>query len=148
MRGELATRVASACNLFPPLQGKLKATARTLSGGEKQMLSIAGAFVSRPRLVLLDEPTLGLAPTLASRLLATVYRECRESGTAAILVEHRIADALKTSDRVYLLREGAIRYHADSRTSDPEYIVHESAFSDDHSSHAGHEQKALGGEKR
>ena len=92
---------------FPRLRERGKQLGGTLSGGEQQMLAIGRALMSRPRLMLLDEPSMGLAPTIVVRIFKIVQR-IRELGTTVLLVEQNANAALKTADRAYVLETGAI----------------------------------------
>jgi branched-chain amino acid transport system ATP-binding protein len=93
--------------LFPILDERAGQRAGTLSGGEQQMLAIGRALMARPRLLLLDEPTLGLAPLIARRILEVV-REINQAGTTVLLVEQNAYQALKIADRGYVLANGAV----------------------------------------
>ena len=111
MRGA-ATRTGSApldlvFGLFPRLQERLAQRAETLSGGEQQMLAIGRALMTQPRLLMLDEPSQGIAPKLVDDILAAVGR-IRALGTTILLVEQRLAEALDLADRAYVLQTGRI----------------------------------------
>ena len=93
--------------LFPRLQERLPQRAETLSGGEQQMLSIGRALMTQPRLLMLDEPSQGIAPKLVDDILAAVGR-IRELGATIILVEQRLAETLELADRAYVLQTGRI----------------------------------------
>ena len=93
--------------LFPRLKERIKQRAGTLSGGEQQMLAIARALMSRPKLLLLDEPSLGLAPIVCQTIFATID-EIKAAGTTVLLVEQNARAALKHSDRAYVLETGSI----------------------------------------
>jgi branched-chain amino acid transport system ATP-binding protein len=99
---------ATAVELFPELKPLLKRKARLLSGGEQQMLTLARALCVHPRVLLADELSLGLAPMIVERLLAAVRRAAHEFGTAVILVEQQVRQALMTADRAYVMRRGRI----------------------------------------
>ena len=99
-------------SLFPILKERKNQLAGTLSGGEQQMLAIARGLMSRPKLLMLDEPSLGLAPLLASKLFDTVKRINREEGVTILLVEQNIYRALKIADRGYLIETGRITLEA------------------------------------
>ncbi len=94
--------------LFPVLKERRNQRAMTMSGGEQQMLAIARALMSRPQLLLLDEPSLGLAPMVVKHILQTI-RELAQSGMSIFLVEQNANHALKLSDRGYVMVNGQIR---------------------------------------
>ena len=94
--------------LFPRLEERRKQSAGTLSGGEQQMLAIGRALMSRPRLLLLDEPSLGLAPLLVREIFRTI-REINASGVTVLLVEQNAHMALSTAGRGYVLETGRVR---------------------------------------
>jgi branched-chain amino acid transport system ATP-binding protein len=93
--------------LFPRLKERLGQNAGTLSGGEQQMLAIARALMGEPKLLLLDEPSLGLAPKLV-RAILEIVREIRARGTTVLLVEQNARMALETADRAYVLETGTV----------------------------------------
>jgi|UniRef100_A0A7C5EX02 branched-chain amino acid transport system ATP-binding protein len=93
--------------LFPVLRERQHQQAGTMSGGEQQMLAIARALMARPRLLLLDEPSLGLAPLVVETILGTLHR-LREEGVTILLVEQNARAALKVADRAYVLETGRI----------------------------------------
>jgi branched-chain amino acid transport system ATP-binding protein len=92
---------------FPILQERLRQTAGTLSGGEQQMLAIGRALMARPRLLLLDEPSLGLAPTLIETTFA-IIREIRQRGVTVLMVEQNAYLALRMADRGYVMETGQL----------------------------------------
>jgi branched-chain amino acid transport system ATP-binding protein len=100
--------MARVFTYFPVLQAHLGRPAGTLSGGEQRMLAIGRALVARPRLLLLDEPTRGLAPQARSRLFGTIHAINRHEGTIMIIVEHNVAAALEVAHRAYLVESGRI----------------------------------------
>ena len=93
--------------LFPRLKERLQQRAETLSGGEQQMLAIGRALMTQPRLLMLDEPSQGIAPKLVDDILAAVVR-VRTLGTTVLLVEQRLAEALEMADRAYVLQTGRV----------------------------------------
>jgi len=93
--------------LFPVLQERLHQLGGTLSGGEQQMLAIGRALMSRPRLLLMDEPSLGLAPVLVQTIFH-VLQQLKEQGTTILLVEQNARQALEVADRGYVLETGRI----------------------------------------
>jgi branched-chain amino acid transport system ATP-binding protein len=96
-----------ALSLFPRLEERISQVAGTMSGGEQQMLAIGRALMARPRLLLLDEPSMGLAPKLIQQIFSIV-REINEQGTTVLLVEQNAAQALKTADTAHILETGEI----------------------------------------
>lgn len=104
---EISARVESVLDLFPALKGKLKRGAAKLSGGERKMVGISRALMAHPSLVILDEPTAGLAPDLAAKLLQDDLRRLASSGVGMLLVEQRAAAALDISDYAYVLVAGS-----------------------------------------
>jgi branched-chain amino acid transport system ATP-binding protein len=108
LRGEMAARLERAYALFPELAGKRRARARTLSGGQRQMLAIARALMTDPILVMLDEPTAGLAPRVVGEVFAQL-RRLAQAGVAVLIVEQNARAALAASDRGYVFAEGRNR---------------------------------------
>jgi branched-chain amino acid transport system ATP-binding protein len=94
-------------DLFPRLKERTKQEAGTMSGGEQQMLAIGRALMSHPRLLRLDEPSMGLAPVLVERIVQTI-REINEQGTTILLVEQNANVALEIATRGYVLETGKI----------------------------------------
>ena len=94
-------------SLFPHLAERAAQPAGTLSGGEQQMLVIARAMMSRPKVLLLDEPSLGLAPVVVDQIFAMIGA-LKAAGTTILLVEQNVAKALAVADRAYVMRLGRI----------------------------------------
>ena len=92
---------------FPVLAERREQAAGTLSGGEQQMLAISRALMSRPKLVLFDEPSLGLAPNIVERTFE-IIRQIRADGVTVVMVEQNAAAALELSDRAYVMEQGAV----------------------------------------
>jgi branched-chain amino acid transport system ATP-binding protein len=105
--GEVAVDRERIYTEFPRLAERRKQAAGTLSGGEQQMLAIGRALMSRPRLVMFDEPSLGLAPNIVERTFA-IIRAIRDSGTTVLLVEQNAFAALEMCDQAYLLESGRV----------------------------------------
>jgi branched-chain amino acid transport system ATP-binding protein len=106
-RSEISRDMERVFDLFPRLKERTKQEAGTMSGGEQQMLAIGRALMSRPRLLLLDEPSMGLAPVLVERIFETI-REINEQGTTILLVEQNANVALEIATRGYVLETGHI----------------------------------------
>jgi branched-chain amino acid transport system ATP-binding protein len=101
-------RLQAVYDLFPLLQDRRWQVAGTLSGGQQQMLAIGMALMLRPKLMLLDEPSLGLAPTLVQRVIDSVLEINRRLGTPILLVEQNVKQALRFSARCYVLKLGQV----------------------------------------
>ena len=110
----LKQRLDQVCQRFPRLAERRRQRASTLSGGERQMLALGRALMSGPRLLMLDEPSLGLAPLIVVEILAIV-RALRDDGVSILLVEQNARAALESSDRGYVLETGEIALEGDSR---------------------------------
>lgn len=101
-------RVEKVYGLFPILRERRRQVVGTMSGGEQRMLSIGMALMSGPRLMLLDEPSLGLAPVLSGQMLHEVKRLAAAEGLAVLLIEQNVRAALRVSERAYFMRTGRI----------------------------------------
>jgi len=99
---------------FPILRDRCNQDAKTLSGGEQQMLAIGRALIARPRMIMLDEPSLGLAPLIIKEIFKIIVRLRDENETTMLLVEQNAAIALKIADYAYLLEKGRIVFHGTS----------------------------------
>jgi branched-chain amino acid transport system ATP-binding protein len=106
-RSEIASEMERVFGLFPRLRERASQQGGTLSGGEQQMLAIARALMSRPRVLLLDEPSLGLAPILVQQIFAIIH-EINTQGTTILLVEQNALQALNVADRGYVLQTGQV----------------------------------------
>jgi ABC-type branched-subunit amino acid transport system ATPase component len=100
--------IADVYRLFPVLQERRPTRAGSLSGGQQQMLALALAILGAPRCLLLDEPSIGLAPILVERLFQQVHDLCKSQTMTAILVEQNVAAAMKIADRVIIMNNGQI----------------------------------------
>jgi branched-chain amino acid transport system ATP-binding protein len=110
---ERQRRLAWVFDLFPILEQRQTQAARTLSGGEQQMLTIGRALMMQPQLLILDEPTLGLAPVILGQLSKAIERLRQERSLTLLLAEQNVTFALPHSDRVYVLDHGRITWHGD-----------------------------------
>ncbi len=107
-RGQWARNIDRIFTLFPVLAERRRQLAGTLSGGEQQMLAIGRGIASAPRLLLLDEPSMGLAPTIADLIFDCVATLHREDKLTLLLVEQRVAEALESCDHGYVLETGRV----------------------------------------
>jgi branched-chain amino acid transport system ATP-binding protein len=130
-------RIAYALNLFPRLEARWNAQSRLLSGGEQQMVVLAQALVSRPRVVIVDELSLGLAPLVVKSLVPTL-EEVARSGVGVLLIEQFAHVALGLATQAYVLDTGRIRYHgsAEELKTRPDVL---------HSAYLRHERSTVNG---
>ena len=112
---QISTRKEEIYSIFPKLKERAKQYGGTLSGGEQQMLAIGRALMSEPKLLLLDEPSLGMAPLIVDELFDTIRRIHREKGIPILLVEQNAYSALETADKGYVLELGKIVKSGPSR---------------------------------
>src|SRR6266550_5935498 len=144
---EITNRVEEAYGTFPSLERRRGQAAGTLSGGEQQMLALARALIWRPRLLMVDEMSQGLAPAIVDRLFEIVGA-FRDSGTALILVEQFVTRALAVADRAYVVEKGEIGYSgtAAALAADEEFV--RSSYLGDTSEPAAVASSAAGGPPR
>lgn len=118
---DIASDLERMVALFPRLGERMAQLAGTLSGGEQQMLAIARGLMSRPSLLIMDEPTMGLAPQMIDLILDTVL-EIRKQGMTVLLVEQNAVEAMRLSDHVYIMRLGRIVHEDSGATIDLERV--------------------------
>ncbi|CAG2138624.1 ABC transporter ATP-binding protein [Cupriavidus plantarum] len=112
---DVAADIAHLYALFPRLAERRRQLAGTLSGGEQQMLAIGRALMARPRLLLLDEPSMGLAPKIIAQIFR-IIEQIRAEGTTVLLVEQNAREALAMADRAYVLEQGRVVLSGDGAT--------------------------------
>ena len=112
-KGKLTKEFERVFTLFPRLKERAKQAAGTLSGGEQQMVAIGRALMSAPKLLLLDEPSMGLAPRLVAQIFS-IITEINEQGTTILLVEQNAAQALRRASRAYILATGEVVREGDA----------------------------------
>lgn len=105
-KNKLNERIESVLEIFPILKERIKQTAGSLSGGEKQMLALARALITNPKLLLLDEPSLGLAPNLLNEVFQKISDINKISSTSILIVEQKVREVLSISHRVYSIKLG------------------------------------------
>jgi branched-chain amino acid transport system ATP-binding protein len=106
-RNDRDAPMAQVVALFPRLAERLEQRAETLSGGEQQMLAIGRALMTRPKLLMLDEPSQGIMPKLVDEIFAAAVK-IRNAGTTVLIVEQRVAECLEVADRAYVLQTGKV----------------------------------------
>lgn len=130
------TRMSAVMDDFPKLRERINQLAGTMSGGEQQMVAIARAMMSAPKLLMLDEPSLGLAPRMVDELLQ-MTRRIADSGTTVLMVEQNVRKALAVADRGYVLERGSLVAHGSSKLLARSSVIREAylgaAPSDTHS---------------
>ncbi len=120
---DVARSIEGLLNLFPTLREKLNAKAGSLSGGQQQLLTIARGLVSNPRIVLLDEPSLGLSPKIVKEVFALIKQINSERDIAVLVVEHSIKSVLSIADRAYVLAHGKVALHKDHSDEIDEQVL-------------------------
>ncbi|HEU5159156.1 MAG TPA: ABC transporter ATP-binding protein [Streptosporangiaceae bacterium] len=123
-RPGLDRRIDTVYDLFPPLAERRGRVAATLSGGERQMLALGRALVGRPRLLLVDEPSLGLAPRVVAQLMAVLRRLRDEHGLTVVLVEQNARSALSIADRAVVLNLGTVAADFDQTAAVDDRLRH------------------------
>lgn len=108
---DASVKVADIYAMLPVLAERRSTVAGYLSGGQQQMLALGIALLGSPRCILLEEPSVGLQPDLVEHLFGQIARLCRQVGVAAILIEHKIASAMKIADRVLIINSGAVVFN-------------------------------------
>lgn len=121
-RSEFNDRMAWLHELFPVLAEKHREPAGSLSGGQQQMLAIGQSLMTRPKVLMLDEPSAGLAPKLVAEVMDRVAEIARQ-GIAVLLVEQAVHQALRIASRVYVLRLGCCEEHADFRATEQQRLL-------------------------
>jgi len=114
--GERSTAIDRVLSIFPALSRRIRQRAGTLSGGEKQMLALSSALVISPRLLLLDEPSLGLSPALVTEAMERVVKIKAQTGASVLIVEQKVRQVLRISQRVYVLRRGVVNFSGNAET--------------------------------
>jgi len=109
-RRELRGRIAQVIEMFPILKDRAKQDAGDLSGGEQQMLALARALVAKPKLLMLDEPSLGLSPNLVRSVFEKIAEINRDTGVSILIVEQKVREVLRICNRVYSLKLGRLAF--------------------------------------
>jgi branched-chain amino acid transport system ATP-binding protein len=124
-RSEVEANMARCFELFPILAERRWQAAGTLSGGQQQMVAISVGLMSNPRLLVLDEPSLGLAPIVIGEI-GRALRSLREGGLTVLLFEQKAKLTCSVADRIYIVASGAVRHHdsADRILANPEILDH------------------------
>ena len=114
-KNELKRRIEEVVEMFPDLKAKIKTKAGTLSGGQQQMLALARGLMADPKILLLDEPSLGLAPKLVKEVFAKIKEINEKHKTAIMVVEHNIKSLLNIAHRAYLLDKGKVIFSGNAK---------------------------------
>lgn len=107
---ETRLRIAEVLEVFPMLKGRMKQDAGRLSGGEQQMLALARALLPKPKLLMLDEPSLGLSPALVNTILDKIIQLKKDLGVTILVVEQKVREVLNICDRVYSIKLGKVAF--------------------------------------
>lgn len=113
-RVKISPKIEAILDLFPVLKEKFKDIAFNMSGGEQQILSLARALMLNPKILLLDEPSIGLAPKIVGDVFATILKIQQQFGTSIVVVEHNLKTLLKMAHRGYILAEGKVLLEGDT----------------------------------
>lgn len=122
-RKEVARRIAEVYKLFPMLHEKRKEKSSSLSGGQQQILAIARGLMVEPKLLMLDEPTLGLSPKAVKEVFALIKHINKERKMAIVVVEHNLRSLLPITNRVYVVDHGKIAFHGKPETLEKENVL-------------------------
>lgn len=122
-RKEVARRITEVYKLFPMLHEKRKEKSSSLSGGQQQILAIARGLMVEPKLLMLDEPTLGLSPKAVKEVFALIKKINDERKMAIVVVEHNLRSLLPITNRVYVVNHGQIAFHGNPETLEKENIL-------------------------
>ena len=133
---QFATEVSRAFDMFPRLLERRHQVAATLSGGEQQMLALSRALVRKPRLLMLDEPSMGLAPKVVAQMFE-IIKEINAAGTSVLLIEQNARMALSIADRGYVMETGSLSGGGDAHEMLEDERLHEVYFGRDRNSGSG-----------
>jgi branched-chain amino acid transport system ATP-binding protein len=122
-RKEVARRIAEVYKLFPMLKEKRKEKSSSLSGGQQQILAIARGLMVEPKLLLLDEPTLGLSPKAVKEVFELIKKVNEERKMAIVVVEHNLRSLLPITNRVYVIDHGKVAFHGKPETLEKENVL-------------------------
>jgi len=114
-RSELTKRIEQVHEIFPVLKERARQNAGKLSGGEQQMLALARALIPKPKLLMLDEPSLGLSPNLVSSVFTKIKQINEETGVTFLIVEQKVREVLEICNRVYSLKLGKVAFDGHSK---------------------------------